>query len=262
MPRKRTNDEFIRELHTKLPNIVPLEEYKNGHTKIKCMCMVHDESCESTPKRLLLGHQCCKSCISENKRKVLLRTHEEFLQLLMDKNIDVVPLEEYIDNNTKILFRCSCGDTWETTPERVLLGNHCKKCGYKNLLGDKNHFYNPNLSDDDRKDARYRFRQPKYKKFVSECFERDKYTCQITGQASRGDIVVHHLNGYNWDVGNRFNVDNGITLNKDVHNRFHKLYGKGQNTKEQFMEFIDMLYQQHDISKERYDYIMGKITIK
>ena len=50
MPRKRTNDEFIRELHIKLPNIVPLEEYKNGHTKIKCVCMVHGSRVKVHPR--------------------------------------------------------------------------------------------------------------------------------------------------------------------------------------------------------------------
>ena len=262
MPRKRTNEDFIRELHIKLPNIVPLEEYKNSHTKMTCKCLVHDEICESTPKRLLKGHQCCKSCISEDKRRRLTRTNEEFLQLLKDKNIDVVPLEEYVDNTTKILFRCSCGDTWKTTPERVLLGNHCKKCGYKNLLGDKNYFYNPNLSESDRLNAKYRFRQPEYKRFVRGCFERDNYTCQVSGMKSRGDIVVHHLNGYNWDVENRFNIDNGITLNKKLHNEFHTLYGKGSNTKEQFIEFIYNLLKDGRITKERYDCVLNKITIK
>lgn len=262
MPRKRTHEEFVKELQVKLPNIVPLEEYKNNNTKIRCRCLIHDEVCESTPKRLLAGHQCCKKCISEDKRRRLVRTHEEFLQLLKDKNIDVVPLEEYVDNTTKILFKCSCGDIWETTPERVLLGNHCKKCGYKSLLGNKNHFYNPNLSSDDRLNAKYRFRQPEYKKFIRACFERDDYTCQLTGLKSKGDIVVHHLNGYNWDIKNRFNVNNGITLNQVIHNEFHKLYGKGNNTKEQFIEFVDMLYKNNRVDKKRYDYIMSKITIK
>lgn len=262
MPRLRTNEGFVKELKKVLPNIVPLEEYVNAYTKIKCKCLVHNTTCESTPKRLLLGHNCCKKCIGEEKRNRLLRTNDEFLKLLNDRNIDVIPLEEYHGNNVPILFICSCGDTWKTTPERVLLGNHCKKCGYKNLLGEKNHFYNPNLSDEDRLNSERRFVNPKYKKYVRSCFERDNYTCQVTGLKSKGDIVVHHLNGYNWDVENRTNVDNGITLNQEIHKEFHKLYGKGNNTIEQFSEFIESLYQQERISEERHSSLLKRLSIK
>ena len=134
MPRKLTNEEFVAKLQDIQPNIIPLESYVNAYTTIKCMCIKHNELCYSTPKRLLRGHCCCKKCISEHKRDRLLLTHDEFLQKLREKNIDVVPLEQYKGNTTKILFRCSCGDLWETTPERVLLGNHCKKCGYHGRL--------------------------------------------------------------------------------------------------------------------------------
>ena len=44
---------------------------------------------------------------------------------------DIIPLEEYRGMNEKMKFKCSCGDTWETTPYRVIIGNHCKKCGNK-----------------------------------------------------------------------------------------------------------------------------------
>lgn len=259
--RLKTNDEFIEELRQKLPHIVPLEKYTNNRTKMKFKCLVHNEVFEKTPKQMLRTTTGCSKCLRDKKRENLMRTNDEFLQSLKDKNIDVIPLEEYRGNDVPILFRCSCGDLWTTTPERVLLGNHCKKCGYKNLRGEKNHFYNPNLTEKDRSDARFRFRQPNYKEFVHNCFERDNYTCQITGKKSQGDIVTHHLNGYNWDIKNRFNINNGITLNKDIHKEFHKLYGKGGNTKEQFAEFVETLYLQHRISKERYNNVLYRINV-
>lgn len=54
-----------------------------------------------------------------------------------------------------------------------------------------------------------------------------------------GNLVAHHLNGYNWDVENRFNLDNGITLCEDCHIEFHRIYGFGNNTKKQFEYFRD-----------------------
>ena len=92
-----------------------------------------------------------------------------------------------------------------------------------------------------------------------DCFARDDYTCQITGKKSNGDIVVHRINGYNWDVENRTNIENGITLNKDIHNEFHKIYGKGNNTKSQFVEFVNLLCSQGQIMKERRDLILERL---
>ena len=260
MGKKLTNEDFIQRIKQIMPNVIPIEEYINNYTKIKCKCLLHNNIYMSTPKLLLNGHKSCKYCISEDKKNRLLRSNKEFLNILQDKNIDVIPLEEYKGNNTKILFKCSCGELWNTTPERVLLGNHCKKCGYKNMIGENNYFYNPNLSEDDRNDRNYRFRNPHYKNFIQQCFNRDDYTCQISGKKSKGDIVVHHINGYNWDIENRTNIDNGITLNKEIHKEFHKLYGKGNNTKTQFIEFLDLLYKQNRISENRRQLILERLN--
>lgn len=259
IPRRKTNEEFITELKEKFTNIISLEKYVNNHTKMKFKCLIHNEYFISTPHNLLSGHNGCKSCISNDKHQRLVRTNDEFLELLEKKQIDVAPLEEYKGNGTKILFRCSCGDLWETTPARVLMGNHCKKCGYNKFSGENNHFYNPNLSDEDRENSIYRFRNPSYREFIHKCFQRDNYTCQITNKPSHGDIVVHRINGYNWDIENRSNVDNGITLNKEIHKEFHKLYGKGNNTKFQFKEFIEYLNKENRISKIQYDLVLKRL---
>ena len=34
MPKRKTNEEFIKELKEKLPKVIPLEKYSNNHTKI------------------------------------------------------------------------------------------------------------------------------------------------------------------------------------------------------------------------------------
>ena len=178
----KTNDVFVQELRQWLPHIMPLDKYVNNRTKIRFKCKKHNEVFMSMPKQILKNKSGCPKCQSETKRNNLLRTNAEFLQLLKRENIDVVPLETYRGGSVPILFRCSCGDLWRTTPERVLLGNHCKKCGYKKFCGENNHFYNPKLTDEDRQNAKFRFRNPGYKNFVRACFERDNYTCQICGK--------------------------------------------------------------------------------
>lgn len=75
-----------------------------------------------------------------------------------------------------------------------------------------------------------------YSTFVNKVLARDNYTCQRCGY--KGDLKVHHLNGYNWYIEGRYNVINGITLCGSCHNKFHSQYGKGDNTKNQFNEWI------------------------
>lgn len=73
-----------------------------------------------------------------------------------------------------------------------------------------------------------------------KCYERDDYTCQITGK--RGvELCVHHLYSYNKYKCLRTVLDNGITVSKEIHELFHKTYGRGDNTLEQWEEFIKSL---------------------
>lgn len=77
-----------------------------------------------------------------------------------------------------------------------------------------------------------------YKSFVLSVFRRDNFTCKCCGYDKGHILVAHHLNSYNWDKENRVNPDNGVTLCEKCHKEFHKIYGNGDNTKEQFIEFI------------------------
>ena len=111
----------------------------------------------------------------------------------------------------------------------------CKaKWQSENVRGENHPRYNPNLTDEEREQER---KYPEYIEFVKEVLKRDNYTCLLTGQVGERDLAVHHLNGYNWCKEGRTDIDNGVTLKNWVHDLFHKLYGKGNNTKEQFEEF-------------------------
>ena len=95
---------------------------------------------------------------------------------------------------------------------------------------------NPYIDDEQR--ARTR-NIDGYDDFIKSVYERDNYTCQCCGDNRGGNLVVHHLNGYNWDIEHRTDIDNGITLCEECHRRFHTAYKYGNNTKEQYEEFID-----------------------
>lgn len=60
---KKTNSEFVAELHTVNPNVVALEEYTNAKSPIKTKCLVDGNVWAPTPDSLLQGHGCPKCAI-------------------------------------------------------------------------------------------------------------------------------------------------------------------------------------------------------
>lgn len=144
-------------------------------------------------------------------------------------------------NNTQIHYKCDiCGKECSMKKSHYNKHEHhycSRECSDKGrtlfLSGVNAKLYNPNISDEERNDKRS---SNEYRNFIISVYERDNYTCQITGKKG-GKLVVHHLNGYNWDKEHRIDINNAITLSEDIHKLFHKLYRNGNNTKEQFEEF-------------------------
>lgn len=113
---------------------------------------------------------------------------------------------------------------------------YCKNCSPKIFLSGKNHpSYNENKTDEERLIER---NYPEYINFVKCVLLRDNYTCQCCGVCG-GKLEVHHLDGYNWCVEKRCDINNGLTLCKNCHSNFHAIYGYGDNTKQQFEDWIN-----------------------
>ena len=79
-----------------------------------------------------------------------------------------------------------------------------------------------------------------YKNWRVEVLKRDKYTCKCCGKKSDKTLVVHHIDGYDWCIERRYDVDNGITLCEECHKLFHHFYGYGLNTKSEFDMFMSV----------------------
>ena len=102
--------------------------------------------------------------------------------------------------------------------------------------GKNNPNYNPNITNEEREKGRVGIGIINWR---TEVYKRDNYTCQCCGDNKGGNLNAHHLNSYNWDKEHRTDINNGITLCNKCHKEFHKIYGYGKNTKEQFENFIN-----------------------
>lgn len=135
-----------------------------------------------------------------------------------------------------------CGKIYKIKYSNYMRGNHegktyCHHCATKIFnSGENNYHWDSNKTDKERIINRHYF---EYNEFIKKVMARDNYTCVITGKTSNEtELEVHHLNSYDWYIEGRCDETNGITITKELHKEFHLRYGYGNNTKEQFEEWL------------------------
>lgn len=165
---------------------------------------------------------------------------------ISNNSIDCEILSDVYESNNrhKLDFRCSCGSEFSVTWNEFYSSGktNCNECGIKKRSGKNHYEYNPRLTKEERIRRRMVTPNKNMRVFRNGVFERDNYTCVCCGARSGKDSPVtlnaHHLNGYHWYEKGRFDPDNGVTLCSECHENFHEIYGRRNNTKEQFEEYM------------------------
>lgn len=61
--------------------------------------------------------------------------------------------------------------------------------------------------------------------------------CEITGR--KDNLVIHHLDSFNLYPEKGADLDNLVRVASEIHDDFHNEYGRGNNTREQWFEFLE-----------------------
>lgn len=143
--------------------------------------------------------------------------------------------KDYITATNKLNFYCEKHGYFKISWADIHSGRGCYQCSIESRSGENSSSYNPTLTQEEREKGR---NYEEYYKWREEIYKHDNYTCQCCGKKG-GRLNAHHLNGYNWCKEERINIQNGVTLCDKCHNEFHFIYGKGNNTEEQFKQYIN-----------------------
>lgn len=247
-------EDVIENIKTANSNIGIKEfDYLNCKVKIPVFCKKCGYEWSTQYGVLLNGHGCPK-CAGNVKTE--FKDLEEIIKNTKLNAIILSKENEYKNSSTKVLLSCNiCNESWSTTYSKIKYGYGCPKCSLIGRSGKRHYNYNENLTREHREGKRLGDGSDNQDKWRRKVFKRDKYTCFITGRAG-GSLRAHHLDGYNWNENGRFDINNGITLTCEIHNDFHRIYKKGNNTKEQFAEYCKIY---HNINfEEKYNELLSQ----
>ena len=125
-----------------------------------------------------------------------------------------------------------CGERVAGRPKGT--SPRCAVCKSKFYRGSNHHSWRPDKSPSSYVNAVRR--SAEYRDWRKAVYVRDAYTCQICGRRG-GHLHAHHLNSFTAFPDLRYELANGVTLCSEHHIQFHRQFGMGGNTAEQFRTF-------------------------
>lgn len=242
--KRSLNIDHVRQFFQQNNCVLLSTEYINNTKSLDyiCSCGNKDKVTFNSFQMGVRCHGCMGKRISEKVRKDILEVRDYF------NEYDCTLLtENYENQNQLLIYKCKCGREDEKSFIQFQSCPKCPQCKsdylssirkgqeFPNRRGENHPQWNFDLTPEEREKGRF---LTEYKLWRKQVYERDDYTCQCCGDNKGGNLNAHHLDSYDWNKIDRFNVDNGVTLCNLCHKDFHALYGYGDNTKEQFEEYI------------------------
>lgn len=186
--------------------------------------------------------------IPKEKTQYYLNNHKNGTTTTVKHGTKIKVKVSDLTKGSKVIVECVCDNCEKKLSmmySTYFKTNHdgkiyCRKCA-KHIFNSKenNHRYNKNKTDEERINGRLYL---DYINFIRNVLKRDKYTCYCCKKSSKESIKlnVHHINSYDWCIEERTDIRNGICLCENCHKNFHSIYGYGNNTKEQFLKWLNI----------------------
>lgn len=237
------------------PNIIIISDnFNNANDILTYKCLIDGYEWKTTWGSIKNGNG-CKRCsglelLNLDIIKNRLSINSPNIQLLSTL---------YINSSSKLKFKCLMCN-FEFSSKIQHRGVRCRKCDDLKRTGVGNSNYKGGIT------PLHNYLRTHILKWKKESFMSSNYKCDIS--ESNKNIVIHHL--YNFSeilketVGElnlpiyqeinkytelelkliedkclelHYKYGLGICLYKDIHDEFHRIYGKENNTKEQYEEF-------------------------
>lgn len=270
------NIEKAVEYYSKICNerdmkLINIERDENRKYVIYYICNKHkSEGVNHISASNLMSGQGCRFCGITTRALQKRVSLDKVNKVFKYKGYVIInDLNEVYQGNTSVInYICNKHEylgVQQTNYANVSTATTCKEC-IKDLIRGENHYlWKGGIS------PLHNYIRDKISEWKNQSLKYFDYKCLFTDEHKH--IVIHHLFAFNMildtalkilnlDVRDKVNkyskqeLDNilltvnklhekyglGIVLCKDIHILFHKEYGTGGNTKEQFVEFIKRYY--------------------
>ena len=215
-------------------NFTLLDTYTGNQIKLKCQCNTCKKIIRASLSSISLYNP-CPNCGKVGKFNI------DFVKEDFKNNGYDLLTSEYINCFQRLSYICTCGELAQITYTKFRQGHRgCKPCWILNRSRNKNPAWRNDISDEERQLRIDRFRDKQVQKWRKGVFERDNYHCQIC-DSTKSYFEAHHIFSWNSCKLLRHNTDNGIMLCKSHHYDFHRIFGRGNNTKEQLIIYLRSL---------------------
>lgn len=230
----------------------------NSKDKIACKCNACGYITSVCYNNVQQGKGCqvCRNKSTGDKRRV---SYKEVKDAFKRNGYQLISTD-YQNANTKLEYVCPNHGKRITTYHNLLAGMICSKCASDNNSGQLNSNWKggiTNLAANMRS---------KTSPWIRKALIESNYTCSITGL--KGDVDVHHSYSFsnilqdtllqlnmnirqnvgdyseeefkllsNTFIENNETMSKAIVIEKSLHNLFHVIYGRGNNSFSQFQEF-------------------------
>lgn len=223
---------------------------KGSHRKVSFKCPTCGESTVRQFRTCINTKHCseCFTDIAKSRKKNHIPISLEEAHKMCSKGSSQLVFWECLD----------CDSAQTKTYKQALKVVRCKPCNNKirpktDFSGKNNPMYgvslpgssgsanpnwDPSLSEEERalrKEHRYTG-DHKAKIWSKSIKELADFICDSCG-TKKSPFNSHHLNGWKRHPEQRYDLSNGVCLCVACHKKFHKAYGRGDNTETQYERF-------------------------